>query len=59
MKNLKELTGVKVLSKNEQKAITGGQPCSPEDGWLCPEGSICCIARWSCYTPGVYAKVCH
>jgi len=58
MKNLKELTGVKVLSKTEQKSIKGGMACSPENGWWCPEGSECCIKRWSCYIPETYARLC-
>ena len=40
MKTLKELNGVKVLSKNDQKSISGGYlqcninyPCPP--GWCC------------------------
>ncbi len=42
MKNLKELKGAKVLSKNEQKAIKGGvfacgwgHQCPT--GWTCPQ----------------------
>ena len=34
MKNLKELKGVKVLNKNEQKSISGGIPqCLPGYVW--------------------------
>ncbi len=52
MKNLKELKKVKVLSKKEQKAITGGIVCYRVDGsWACGEG--CCIQgrcapEWQC-----------
>ncbi|NOU19459.1 MAG: hypothetical protein HOO91_18035 [Bacteroidales bacterium] len=42
MKNLKELTGVKVLAKNEQKLIKGGLGCSIEDP-TCPPYSYCYI----------------
>jgi len=42
MKNLKELKGVKTLSKNEQKAINGGVfACGM--GYDCPEGWTCPI----------------
>jgi len=41
MKNLKDLNGVKVLSKNEQKTITGGLACRPDGG--CPYGSCCVL----------------
>lgn len=51
MKNLKELKGVKVLNKNEQKAIKGGVAACG-DGHQCPIG-------WSCpvdyHTPGTYS----
>ncbi|NVO10128.1 MAG: hypothetical protein HXX16_09225 [Bacteroidales bacterium] len=40
MKNLKELKGVKLLSKAEQKVITGGLACRPDGG--CPTGTHCC-----------------
>lgn len=40
MKELKELKGAKILSKNEQKAITGGLACIGGTG--CPTGSYCC-----------------
>jgi len=40
MKTLKELKGVKVLSKPEQKSITGGRACDATHP--CPVGS-CCI----------------
>lgn len=41
MKELKELKGAKILSKNEQKAIVGGIPCyDPDNNWLC--GTGCC-----------------
>ena len=40
MKELKELKGAKILSKNEQKAITGGYACY--GGSSCPPGSYCC-----------------
>lgn len=40
MKNLKELKGTKVLSKNEQKAIKGGvYACG--NGYQCPRGWTC------------------
>jgi hypothetical protein len=51
MKNLKELTGVKVLSKNEQKAITGGYACLDPD-YSCPEGSYCCLRLLRCKPDG-------
>lgn len=41
MKNLKELKGVKLLSKVEQKAIAGGYACRYPNDW-CPPGSVCC-----------------
>ncbi len=40
MKTLKELKNVKVLSKNEQKAITGGYNCVFPTMW-CPPGTYC------------------
>jgi len=40
MKNLKDLKGVNVLSKTEQKAIVGGLAC--DSVHLCPTG-YCCI----------------
>lgn len=43
MKTLKELNGVKVLNKREQKSITGGIACYKANGdWACGNG--CCIA---------------
>lgn len=54
MKTLKELAGVKVLSKNEQKSITGGIACRAGDNW-CPSGSYCCIESGLCRPNG---KVC-
>jgi len=40
MKNLKDLSGVKILNKNEQKAIKGGVfACG--DGAQCPSGWCC------------------
>jgi hypothetical protein len=43
MKNLKELKGVKVLNKSQQKAITGGIACYKANGdWAC--GTGCCVA---------------
>ena len=42
MKNLKELKGATVLSKNEQKAIKGGVfACG--SGYQCPKGWRCPI----------------
>jgi hypothetical protein len=41
MKNLKELKGVKVLSKNEQKSITGGVAAC-DAIHLCG-GTWCCV----------------
>lgn len=41
MKNLKELKGAKVLSKNEQKAIKGGLMAC-DSVHLCPKG-YCCV----------------
>lgn len=52
MKKLKELKGVKLLSKNEQKAISGGIACyRPNGDWACGDG--CCIQghcapAWQC-----------
>lgn len=40
MKTLKELKGVKKLSKTEQKSINGGLACN--DQHLCP-GKSCCV----------------
>lgn len=51
MKNLKELKGAKLLSKAEQKAITGGLACRTEDEW-CPPGSYCCMPRGLCRPNG-------
>ena len=42
MKNLKELKGVKMLSKKEQKAVTGGRGCWIGD-MTCPPNSYCYI----------------
>jgi len=42
MKNLKELKGVKILNKSEQKAITGGYACI-HPNHTCPPGSYCCL----------------
>ena len=39
MKNLKELQGVKVLSKKEQQTINGGY--GPTYCWLGPNGYYC------------------
>lgn len=52
MKKLNELKGVKKLSKNEQKALTGGLACI-EPNMTCPTGSHCCGTlcrpdRYSC-----------
>ncbi len=43
MKELKELKGVKLLTKNEQKQIIGGLACRVSDNW-CPTGSHCCTS---------------
>ncbi len=59
MKNLNELNGVKILSKNEQKAITGGLACVPEDGYYCPVDMYCCIDRLACYTRETFLILCH
>lgn len=40
MKTLTELKGVKLLSKTQQKAITGGIGCN--DNYPCPTG-YCCV----------------
>jgi hypothetical protein len=40
MKTLKDLKGVKELSKSEQRAITGGLACRTSDHG-CPTGSYC------------------
>jgi len=40
MKTLKELKGVKVLNKTEQKSIVGGRACDAVHP--CPPGT-CCI----------------
>jgi hypothetical protein len=40
MKKLKELKGVKLLSKTQQKSIAGGLACS--DVYPCPTG-YCCV----------------
>lgn len=46
MKNLKELTGVKVLSKNEQKLIKGGAACGDFNDYYCPgENAFCCLSK--------------
>ncbi|RPH33144.1 MAG: hypothetical protein EHM93_06325 [Bacteroidales bacterium] len=43
MKNLKELKGVKVLNKKEQKSILGGLACVTNGGDPeCPGGTFCC-----------------
>ncbi len=52
MKNLKNVSGVKALSKNEQKTISGGKilfrdeaaPCPQGEGPYCSIGGItyCC-----------------
>lgn len=39
MKKLKKLKGAKILSKNEQKVIKGGDPCVK--GFLCFVGYVC------------------
>ncbi|NOU17632.1 MAG: hypothetical protein HOO91_08745 [Bacteroidales bacterium] len=41
MKNLKELKGVKVLSKNEQKSVAGGYQ-------HCGDGIHYCWPGWCC-----------
>lgn len=44
MKNLKDLNGVKSLSKMEQRAINGGQKMclwSPTKGYYCPAPYTC------------------
>ncbi|NVO11579.1 MAG: hypothetical protein HXX16_16575 [Bacteroidales bacterium] len=42
MKELKELKGAKILSKNEQKAIVGGIACYDGSGnWLCDSTGCC------------------
>jgi hypothetical protein len=43
MKDLKNLTGAKQLSKMEQKAIKGGLACVEPEMW-CPPGTYCCFA---------------
>ncbi|RZT93511.1 hypothetical protein EV201_2681 [Ancylomarina subtilis] len=52
MKKLQKLTGVKTLSKKEQKAVKGGIgrsiPCQ-KDG-LCPEGYTCIMSTFICGT---------
>jgi len=47
MKNLKELEGVKLLSKNEQKSILGGLGCDTIE--QCPSDTFCC---WGSYANG-------
>jgi hypothetical protein len=44
MKELKELQGVKLLSKKEQRAVVGGLGCI---GGTCPPGSYCCTKKTS------------
>jgi hypothetical protein len=52
MKNLKELKGVKVISKTEQKAIAGGIvrgiPCN--EFTTCPPGTCCSNNPGYCVT---------
>jgi hypothetical protein len=51
MKTLKELKGVKTLSKQEQKQINGGvYACG--SGYQCPTG-WCCPTAYT--TPGTFA----
>jgi len=57
MKNLKELKGVKLLSKNEQKAITGGYACV--DNVWCPPGSYCCNPDPDVYICRLEGKACY
>lgn len=45
MKNLKDLKGVKELSKSEQKFITGGLACEESAECLVLGHNICCINR--------------
>jgi len=45
MKNLKELKGAKVLSKNEQRAIKGGVMACDTIGHNCSSG-------WTCHYTG-------
>jgi hypothetical protein len=40
MKELKELKGVKLLTKKEQKSVVGGYACI--NGTTCPPNSYCC-----------------
>ncbi|NOU18947.1 MAG: hypothetical protein HOO91_15435 [Bacteroidales bacterium] len=42
MKELKELKGVKLLTKKEQKSVVGGLGCI---GSTCPPGSFCCTKK--------------
>jgi hypothetical protein len=51
MKNLKELNGVKVLSKNEQKLIKGGAACGDFNDYTCNgDNSFCCLKTpWAGY----------
>jgi hypothetical protein len=42
MKNLKELSGIKNLTKREQRLITGGLACRTGDNY-CPGTSFCCL----------------
>jgi hypothetical protein len=44
MKNLKNLRGVKVLTKSEQKSITGG--------WVPPPGESCPVGFCQFYEEG-------
>jgi len=53
MKNLKELKGAKVLSKNEQKAIKGGVTACGS-GYKCPIGWHCPVPY---YSPGNFMCV--
>jgi hypothetical protein len=43
MKTLKELKGVKELTKKEQKAITGGLACEESADCIVLGHNICCI----------------
>lgn len=50
MKELKDIKGVKTLSKKEQKSISGGFGCLT--GSSCPTGTRCC-------TKGEFAGLCR
>ncbi len=50
MKKLYELTGVRMLSKDQQKSIVGGYGCPV--GGSCPPGTRCC-------TKGEFAGLCR